>query len=114
MDQRAQWMEHMNIGKTDKVLLGITVAIATAAAGAVRLWMAFPTLIVGIIAAAVLIRILDSSSNNGGSSKQSIHRFGSFGPFSDGDINPATGLPMRGMYDAGGNRWMHNRHHRND
>lgn len=113
MDERAQWMDHMNVSKTDKVLLGITVAIATVAAGAVRHWMAFPALIVGIIAAVAFVRILDSRQHTGGNSERGTHPFGAFGPFKDGDINPATGLPMRGMYDAGGNRWMHNRHHSN-
>lgn len=50
----------MSIGTTDKVLLGITVVIATAAAGAVRVWMGFPVLVVGVIAAVALVRVLNA------------------------------------------------------
>ena len=48
----------MSIGKTDKVLLGITVAIATVVAASVRLWMGFPVLVIGIIASLLLVRLL--------------------------------------------------------
>ena len=109
----------MSVSKMDKVLLGITVAIASVAAGAIRLWMGFPVLVVGVIAAVALVRLLNAQqrvSENRHSaatpdSGHGIHPFGAFGPYKDGDINPATGMPMRGMYDAGGNRWMRNRHH---
>lgn len=108
----AEEME-MSINKADKVVLGITIAIAAASAGAVRLWMAFPTLVVGVIAAVALVRILNAQQHRsaGRESGAGIHPFGAFGPYKDGDVNPVTGMPMRGMYDAGGNRWMRNRHH---
>lgn len=50
----------MSISKTDKVFLGITVVIATVAASAVRLWMGFPVLVVGIIASVTLVRLLNA------------------------------------------------------
>lgn len=49
----------MSISKTDKVFLGITVVIATVAASAVRLWMGFPVLVIGIIASLLLVRLLN-------------------------------------------------------
>lgn len=55
----------MSISKTDKVFLGITVVIATVAASAVRLWMGFPVLVIGIIASLVLVRLLSAPTQQG-------------------------------------------------
>jgi hypothetical protein len=65
MDQRAQWMDHMSMSKTDKVLLGITVTIATVTAASVRLWMGFPVLVIGIIASLLLVRLLSVPAQQG-------------------------------------------------
>lgn len=56
----------MNITTTDKVLLGITVAIATVSAGAVRIWMAFPALVASLIAVAIVVRFIDVQRNASG------------------------------------------------
>lgn len=55
----------MSISKTDKVFLGITVVIATVAASAVRLWMGFPVLVIGIIASLLLVRLLSAPTQQG-------------------------------------------------
>lgn len=54
----------MSISKTDEVFLGITVVIATVAASAVRLWMGFPVLVIGIIVSLVLVRVLRAGRGN--------------------------------------------------
>ena len=55
----------MSISKTDRVFLGITVVIATVAASAVRLWMGFPVLVIGIIASLLLVRLLNVPAQQG-------------------------------------------------
>ena len=73
MDERAQWIGQMNIGKTEKVLLGITVAITTVAAASVRLWMGFPVLVIGIIASLVLVRLLSAPAQQGRKTAADAH-----------------------------------------
>lgn len=63
----------MNISKTDKVLLGITVAIATGAAASVRLWMGFPALVIGIIASLLLVRLLNAPTQQGRKTAADVH-----------------------------------------
>jgi len=67
----------MNIGKADKVLLGITVAIAAVAAATVRLWMGFPVLVIGIIASLLLVRLLSVPTQQGRKTAADAHS-GSF------------------------------------
>lgn len=66
----------MSISKTDKVFLGITVVIATVAASAVRLWMGFPVLVVGIIVSLVLVRLLSAPTQQGRKAAADIHSSG--------------------------------------
>ncbi len=104
MDERAQRTDHMNISKTDKVLLGITVAIATVAAAAAHLWLGFIVLLASAALAVPLTR------NSGGQLKaaKSAGQKPAASNTAGAVINPATGMPMAGTADVRGNLYGQN------
>lgn len=94
----------MNITATDKVLLGITVAIATVAAGAVHLWLVFVVLIASAVVAIALKRF---SAGKVGEAKTATQKPAGANTTSI-VINPATVMPMGGTVDARGNLYGQN------
>ncbi len=104
MDEHAQWIDQMNIGKTDKVLLGITVAIITVAAATVHLWLGFIVLLASAAVLSTLTRFSSGQVKAVKSASQKPPASNAAGAV----INPATGMPMAGTADVRGNLYGQN------
>lgn len=91
----------MNISATDRVLVGITVTIVTVAAGAVHLWLGF----IALLGAAVVLVALKRLLGGRVSADKPLYMKAATPNLV---INPATGMPMSGAIDAGGNLYGQN------